>query len=85
MKLYTEEQLHNTVKAVANYLDDINLTRAQENIEKHLKALKPIELPSDEEIEEMALQENDDLSPAEEYAIYGAKWMRDKIGGKDEQ
>ena len=52
MKLYTEEQLHNTVMAVANYLDDINLTRAQENIEKHLKALKPIDLPSDEEMRE---------------------------------
>ena len=77
MKLYTEEQLHNTVMAVANYLDDINLTRAQENIEKHLKALKPIELPSDEEIEDNDIY---DL-----LFIEGAKWMRDKIGGKDEQ
>ena len=52
MKLYTEEQLHNTVIAISNYLDDINLTRAQENIAKHLKALQPIILPSDEEIEQ---------------------------------
>jgi len=55
MKLYTEEQLHNTVVAVSNYLDDINLGRAQEKIEKHLKALQPIELPSDEEMDKFLL------------------------------
>jgi hypothetical protein len=49
IKLYTEEQVHNTVIAISNYLDDINLDRAQEKIEKHLKALQPIQLPSDEE------------------------------------
>lgn len=58
MKLYTEEQLHNTVVAVSNYLDDINLGRAQEKIEKHLKALQPIVLPSDEEIIYRCFQED---------------------------
>ena len=81
MKLYTEEQLHNTVKAVANYLDDINLTRAQENIEKHLKALKPIDLPSDDEIKNEAYVQGAFVL----HFTNGAKWMRDKIGGKDEQ
>jgi ribosomal protein L32 len=40
-----------------------------------------IQLPSDEEIEDASLEENnDDLSPAEEFQR-GAKWMRDKIQG----
>jgi hypothetical protein len=54
MKLYTEEQLYNTVTAISNYLDDIDLSRAQDRIEKHLKALAPIELPSDEDIEKQS-------------------------------
>jgi hypothetical protein len=41
-----------------------------------------IELPSDEEIEDASLEENnDDLSPAEEFQR-GVKWMRDKIQGR---
>lgn len=43
MKLYTEEQLLNTVKAVLEYDNEVR-------IQKHLKALAPIELPSDEKI-----------------------------------
>ena len=62
MKLYTEEQLHNTVVAVSNYLDDINLGRAQEKIEKHLKALQPLELPSDEEILKVALENTNNIN-----------------------
>lgn len=77
MKLYTEEQLHNTVIAVSNYLDDINLGRAQEKIEKHLKALQPIEIPSDEEIGK------DIGSGMHDYYkggfIEGAKWMKEQI------
>ena len=90
MKLYTEEQLHNTVIAVSNYLDDINLGRAQEKIEKHLKALQPIELPSDEEIEEQSwgyreVTKDMEISPNEDWSN-GAKWMRAKIqGGNNEQ
>lgn len=75
MKLYTEEQLHNTVIAISNYLDDIDLSKAQEKIEKHLKALKPIELPSDEEI----IKGYD----AREFQFIsfwaGAAWCRNKI------
>jgi hypothetical protein len=93
MKLYTEEQLHNTVIAISNYLDDINLTRAQENIEKHLKALQPIELPSDEKIEEYLNsfpytkhlddgQYNDGVIVGAELAI---QWLLSKIQeGKNE-
>jgi ribosomal protein L32 len=43
-----------------------------------------IELPSDEEIEDASLEENnDDLSPAEEFQS-GAKWMRNKIQGGEQ-
>ena len=87
MKLYTEEQLHNTVVAVSNYLDDINLGRAQEKIEKHLKALTPIELPSDEEIEKYIKsfpytkhlddgQYNDGVISGVELGI---EWMKEQI------
>ena len=87
MKLYTEEQLHNTVIAISNYLDDIDLSRAQDRIEKHLKALEPIELPSDEEIEEQSwgyreVTKDMEIPPNEDWSN-GAKWMRDKIGGNN--
>ena len=85
MKLYTEEQLHNTVVAVSNYLDDINLGRAQEKIEKHLKALQPIELPdNDEDAGKIALY----ISSVRDeekgvFIIAGAmkynEWIRSKI------
>ena len=73
MKLYTEEQLLNTVKAVIEYDNEVR-------IQKHLKALQPIELPSDEEIKKLEL----------EYAInfgtnmgigfkIGCQWIKEQI------
>ena len=82
MKLYTEEQLHNTVIAVSNYLDDINLGRAQEKIEKHLKALQPIELPSDEEILKVALENTNNINEQILFnngAIYICKLIEEQI------
>jgi hypothetical protein len=88
MKLYTEEQLHNTVIAVSNYLDDINLGMAQEKIEKHLKSLQPIELPSDDEIKSysdrystMHEDVSDKLGKYLVSAIHidGANWMKEQI------
>ena len=72
MKLYTEEQVRQMIdKSQATGL----------NADYLLLATKPIELPSDEEIEDASLEENnDDLSPAEEFQS-GAKWMCDKIQG----
>lgn len=51
MKLYTEEQLVNTVEAIRDYLKNYPEKFHKSMIEKHLKNLEPIELPSDEEIE----------------------------------
>jgi hypothetical protein len=85
MKLYTEEQLVNTAEAIRDYLKNYPEKFHESMIEKHLKNLTPIELPSDVEIEDASLeQNNDDLSPAEEFQR-GAKWMCNKIqGGNDE-
>jgi hypothetical protein len=72
MKLYTEEEIVSFLKREFSY--EINPETFMEN-------LTPIELPSDEEIEDASLEENnDDLSPAEEFER-GAKWIRDKIQG----
>ena len=49
MKLYTEEQLINTVEAIRDYLKNYPEKFHESMIEKHLKNLEPIELPSDEE------------------------------------
>ena len=50
MKLYTEEQLVNTVEAIRDYLKNYPEKFHESMIEKHIMALAPIELPSDEEI-----------------------------------
>jgi hypothetical protein len=70
MKLYTEEEI---IRAIE--LSD------GRSIDEVLAGLKPIELPSDEEI----ISENQ-LSEfnSEDVAYYnGAKWMRDKIQGSN--
>jgi len=77
MKLYTEEQ----VKEI--YFKGVHNGRLhiEGKCSDEVELLIPIELPSDEEIEDASLEENnDDLSPAEEFQS-GAKWMRDKIQG----
>jgi DNA-binding transcriptional regulator WhiA len=42
MKLYTEEQLLNTVEAIQNYLDFNDEKIAQDMIKKHLMNLEPV-------------------------------------------
>ncbi len=75
VKLYTEEEIVSFLKR--EFSDEINAETFMEN-------LTPIELPSDEEIEDASLEENnDDLSPAEEFQR-GAKWMRNKIQGGEQ-
>ena len=68
MKLYTEEQL------------DRAMDLAKKNVSKNriIESLTPIELPSDEEIDdELQLCRSDYQNGCN----YGAKWMRDKIQG----
>lgn len=83
-KLYTEEQLVNTVEAIRDYLKNYPEKFHESMIEKHLKNLAPIELPSDEEIKKE--MEFDWLDPDDVAYLGGAIWMRDKIqGGNNEQ
>jgi hypothetical protein len=70
MKLYTEEQV---IRAI-----ELSFGRSEDEV---LAGLTPIELPSDEEIHEQA-KGHSTFAPS---FIYGAKWMRSKIkGGNNE-
>ena len=78
MKLYTEEQLKQIF--VSHYFITDN----------ELEELTPIELPSDDEIDEESPYVPNDASidfwSHKEGFVDGAKWMRDKIqGGNNEQ
>jgi hypothetical protein len=86
MKLYTEEQLLNTADAIRDYLKNYPEKFHESMIEKHLKNLTPIELPSDEEIDEKAFQVPYDNTKDfyDLQFIKGAKWMRDKIQGGEQ-
>ncbi|CAB4141942.1 hypothetical protein UFOVP428_37 [uncultured Caudovirales phage] len=78
MKLYTEEQVEIAMAYVHAYHESD--TRLKD--EEILKKLTPIELPTDEEIEDYARQSG----LVHPFITRGAKWMRDKIqGGKNEQ
>jgi hypothetical protein len=74
MKLYTEEEVINALK-----LAHSQITSLQNVIDR----LKPIELPSDEEIEEKPQYWGKSYKIG---FVDGKKWMRDKIkGGSYEQ
>lgn len=76
MKLYTEEQLLNTAEAIRDYLKNYPEKFHESMIEKHLKNLTFIELPTDDEIDYAETQ-----MPMNTFEL-GAKWMRDKIQGE---
>lgn len=85
MKLYTEEQLKEAFNCGRLYLGREGDTNFNHLIDK----LTPIELPSDEEIRkimELDDMEFDEFDPYHVSHLEGAKWMRDKIqGGNNEQ
>jgi len=73
MKLYTEKEIINALK-----LAHSQITSLQNVIDR----LKPIELPSDEEIWDEGDKEDNN---GKHYAFTrGAKWMRDKIQGGEQ-
>ena len=95
MKLYTEEQVLNSMLSMKTYIKKYDESVIDSIVEKHLKSLGGIELPSDEEIKEMRkayLEEVNDIVHADlERDGYldlgfhvGAKWMRDKIQGGEQ-
>ena len=72
MKLYTEEQIREVCMSI-----DTNFYISDLYIDTQIKLLTPIELPSDEEIEETFT-----FYPQ---MIEGAKWMRNKITNTKEK
>jgi hypothetical protein len=52
MKLYTEEQILNSMQSVRYYVNHYNANVIDRIINNHVKSLKPIELPSEEEIDD---------------------------------
>jgi hypothetical protein len=86
MKLYTQEQVINSMKSVKYYIEHYDANVIDTIIDKHLKALQPIELPSDEEIRTMSLPTNVGDSYHSEYIKgfnYGAKWVIEQIKEQD--
>jgi hypothetical protein len=75
MKLYTEEQIRNAMRA--DFILD-------EEIDNLINKLTPIELPSDEEIYIEAQSKKDNIKklPFDSASFqFGAMWLKDKIQG----
>jgi hypothetical protein len=75
MKLYTEEQV---LEIIANINRDVHVSSQEllEGIE-----VKPIELPSDDEINEMGIDVIIYNDTKRGWFVEGLKYMRDKIQG----
>lgn len=83
-KLYTEEQLRNSMLSMKTYIQKYDESVIDSIIEKHIKALGVVELPSDEEIynEAQIKKDNIKLLPFDMASFqFGALWLRDKIRG----
>jgi hypothetical protein len=84
MKLYTEEQLLNTVEAIRDYLKNYPEKFHESMIKKHLTALTPIELMTYDElmyIIEPLLNTTDDFDKG---FRNGVQWLREKIQGGEQ-
>jgi hypothetical protein len=84
MKLYTEEQLVNTIDAIKDYLKNYPEKFHESMIEKHLKNLTPIELPSDEEIMEVIKPSQNEMDDFDLGFRNGVQWLREKIQGGEQ-
>ena len=76
MKLYTEKQVREILKKA--FWQDFNDGDTEDNL---INELIPIELPSDEEIDNEFAPANEIIDEVTYMFIEGAKWMRDKIQG----
>lgn len=85
-KLYTKEMF-----LIAAEKCEVSMIDARHIMQYIDEYVTPIELPTDEEIKEIAFRYNEsqvvldyiNSSPYNDF-IDGAKWMRDKIGGQNE-
>ena len=80
MKLYTEEQ-------VRNMLDTFILFTGNEDANDYIEYMTPIELPSDEEVENWAHNKYHEVEDSRwfEPLQVGATWMRDKLTNTKEK
>ena len=86
MKLYTEEVLRNSMNSVKYYMEHYDASTIDSIIEKHIKALGSIELPSDEEVhgafDKFYQKSNDEFGLRYAYMGAfedGAKWIIEQI------
>jgi len=84
MKLYTEEQVLNSMLSMKTYIEKYDESVIDTIVEKHLKSLGGIEIPSDEDIEKEAPYST--LGWGYEFGMNdgfkkGAKFVIDKIQG----
>ena len=77
MKLYTEEVLRNSMNSVKYYMEHYDASTIDRIIEKHIKALGSIELPSDEDIDK-EIDSNIHIESVAEF-FDGAKWVIEQI------
>ena len=85
-KIYTEEQLRNSMLSMKTYIFKYNESVIDSIIDKHIKALGVVKLPSDDEIEEMGKDVIVYNDTKRGWFVEGLKFMRDKIiGGNNEQ
>ena len=78
MKLYTEEQLKEAIKMA---LHGFGIGGIEDTIEVVASKFTPIELPSDEEIEEMGKDVIVYNDTKRGWFVEGLRFMRDKIQG----
>jgi len=87
MKLYTEEQVLNSMLSMKTYIEKYDESVIDTIVEKHLKSLGSIEIPSDEEIEkesfDLYANHNTYSLNVRQYKAFkrGAKFVIDKIQG----
>jgi hypothetical protein len=83
VKLYTEEQVLNTVEAIRDYLKNYPEKFHESMIKKHLTALTPIELMTYDElmyIIEPLLNTTDEFDKG---FRHGIQWVLEKIQGHE--
>ena len=78
-KLYTEEQIKDAfIRGVLKGMAGSTLS-TYELFEMYISELTPIELPSDEEIEDKFAPANKIIDEVTYMFIEGAKWMKEQI------
>ena len=77
-KIYTEEQLRNSMLSMKTYIFKYNESVIDSIIEKHIKALGVVELPSDDEIERYLNNHSYEFENGFKDAI---EFMKNKIQG----